>query len=85
MIARGEDTRYWLAVVRVDGKIVPQFGGKPVNWLTAHNRMEKFKNMKRYWIGAGEFPVKSLRLVEITTKWERVVEEDKTTTKEEAI
>ena len=86
MIARGEDTRYWLAVVRVDGKVVPQFGGKPVNWLTAHSRMERFKDMKRYWIGEGEFPVKSLRLVETTTKWKRVVEsEDKTTTKEEEI
>jgi len=85
-ITSGEDTRYWLGVVRVDGKVVPQFCGKPVNWLTAHNRMERFKDMKKYWIGKREFPIKSLKLVEITTKWKRIVEsEDETTRNEEEI
>lgn len=86
MISRGEDTRYWLQAVRKDGKVVPQFGGKPVDWLTAHNRIELFKDMKKYWIGKREFPIKSLKIVETTTKWKRVVEiVDKTTTKEEDI
>lgn len=86
MISRGEDTHYWLDVVRVDGKVVPQFGGKPVDWLRVNERIERFKNMKKYWIGKREFPIKSLKLVETTTKWKRVVEsEDKTTTKEEDI
>ena len=85
-ISRGEDTFYHLCVVRVDGKVVRQFGGKPVDWLRAEERIEHYKDMKKYWIGKGEFPIKSVKIIETTTKWKRVVEsESETTTTEEDI
>ena len=82
-ITRGVDTLYYLYVVRVDGEVVPQFGGKPVNGALAEERIERFKDLKKYWIGKREFPIKSLKLIETTTEWKRVIESKTTNTEEE--
>lgn len=82
-----EDTKYRLYAVRNDGKVIPQRVGCQVNltWYQAHGRIEQIKQMKAAWIAKREFPVKKMKIVEISTRRKHIVEEEtiKSTTEEE--
>lgn len=83
----GEDIKYRLYAVRNDGKVIPQHVGCQVDltWYQVYKRIEHIKQMKLAWIAKREFPVKKMKIVETTTKWMRIVEEEttKSTTEKE--
>ena len=84
-----EDIKYRLYAVFNDGKVIPQHVGYKVDltWYQVYGRIERIKQMKAGWIAKREFPVKKMKIVEISTKWKRIVEEEttKSTTDEEIV
>lgn len=63
------DIRYMVFAETTDGRSVLQHVGcdRILDWIQARSIVERFRKWKRGWIGKREFPVKSLKLVEIKT------------------